>query len=190
MKCKENLELHIFKHHNHLFMNNRIVNEIKDLYFTRNVRVRGGGLSNVKALQTFSTQQINSQSINLLTKWIESFLIIPPKDGRDDTKIDFHYAITDFWVAKYNKGDHTIDHSHEPAAYSFVYFVKSPTGSSPLIFTTSDTKIEPEEGTVVIFPGNLKHHVPTNNCDGRIVLAGNIYAMFYRDKSSGATFIK
>ena len=47
-----------------------------------------------------------------------------------------------------------------------------------------------EEGTVVIFPGNLKHHVPTNNCDGRIVFAGNIYAMFYRDKRSGDTFIK
>ena len=190
MKCKEELELHIFKHHNHLFMNNRIVNEIKDVYLTRNVRVRGGGLSNVKALQPGSTQQLNSPTLELLMKWVESFLIIPKKDERDDTKIDFRYEITDFWVAKYNKGDHTIDHSHEPASYSFVYFVKSPTGSSPLIFTTSDTKIKPEEGTVVIFPGNLKHHVPTNNCDGRIVLAGNIYAMFYRDKSSEATFIK
>ena len=47
-----------------------------------------------------------------------------------------------------------------------------------------------EEGKVVIFPGNVFHHVPKNNCDGRIVLAGNIYAMFYRDKSSGDTFIK
>ena len=190
MKCKENLELHIFKHHNHLFMNDRIVNEIKDVYLTRDVKVRGGGLSNVKALQTFSTQQLNSQTIDLLIKWISSFLIIPKKDERDNTKINFHYAITDFWIAKYNKGDHTVEHSHEPAAYSFVYFVKSPTGSSPLIFTTSDEKIKPEEGTVVIFPGNLKHHVPTNNCDGRIVLAGNIYAMFYRDKCSGDTFIK
>jgi len=171
MKCNEELSIRIFKHHNHLFMNDRIVNEIKDVHLTKDVRVKGGGLSNVKALQTISPKEIKSPTLQLLMRWISSFLILPKK-------IDFHFSITDFWIAKYNKGDHTIVHSHEPASFSFVYFVKSPTGSSPLIFTTSNVKIEPEEGIVVIFPGNLRHHVPTNNCDGRIVFAGNIYAMF------------
>ena len=69
-----------------------------------------------------------------------------------------------------------MSHAHHPSAYSFVYFLRCPKGSSPLIFTTSGKRIKAEEGKVVIFPGNLKHHVPKNKCYDRIVLAGNIFA--------------
>ena len=31
-----------------------------------------------------------------------------------------------------------------------------------------------ERGKLIIFPGNLFHHVPKNECDGRIVFSGNI----------------
>ena len=61
--------------------------------------------------------------------------------------------------------------------FSFVYFIKCPKGSSPLVFTKSGKKIKAEEGKIVIFPGWLRHHVPKNKCEGRITMAGNI---FYR----------
>ena len=47
---------------------------------------------------------------------------------------------------------------------------------SPLVFTTSGKKIKAEEGKVVIFSGDILHHVPKNRCNNRIVLAGNIFS--------------
>ena len=57
--------------------------------------------------------------------------------------------------------------------WSFVYFIDCPRGSSPLVFSDSGKRIKAEEGKLVIFPGHLRHHVPKNKCEGRIVLAGN-----------------
>ena len=82
--------------------------------------------------------------------------------------------ISDYWLAFYQKGDHTVPHHHLPVLYAFNYFIRTPKGSSPLIFSSSNTIIEPEEGKLVIFPSNLVHHVPSNNCDERVVFAGNI----------------
>ena len=63
---------------------------------------------------------------------------------------------------------------HKPSIHSFVYFVRCPKGSSPLVFTTSKKRVKAEEGKIVVFPGHVLHHVPKNNCEGRVVLAGNI----------------
>ena len=83
----------------------------------------------------------------------------------------------DMWFAQYNKGHYTKSHYHIPfAMFSFVYFVNCPKGSSPLMFTTSGKRIKPEEGKVAIFPGNVKHHVPKNNCENRLTLVGNVMA--------------
>ena len=51
---------------------------------------------------------------------------------------------------------------------SFVYFVKCPKGSSPLVFTTSGKKVKAEEGKIALFPANILHHVPKNRCEGRV----------------------
>ena len=51
--------------------------------------------------------------------------------------------------------------------------MRSPKGSSPLVFDTSGRKAKPDEGKIVIFPGLIKHSVPNNRCDGRVVIAGN-----------------
>lgn len=84
------------------------------------------------------------------------------------------------WFAQYDEGDSCKDHHHIPfTSFSFVYFVNSPKGASPLIFTTSGRKIKSEEGKVVIFPMNLMHHVPKNKCKERITLVGNAMAVRY-----------
>ena len=83
------------------------------------------------------------------------------------------------WFASYDKGNYVKVHNHLPfAVFSWVYFINSPRGSSPLIFTTTGKRIKPEEGKIVIFPSFIMHHVPKNKCDNRIVMAGN--ALPYR----------
>tara|TARA_E500000331_G_C17057567_1_gene626740 strand:+ start:260 stop:778 length:519 start_codon:yes stop_codon:yes gene_type:complete len=89
----------------------------------------------------------------------------------------FKLVMNNAWFAKYSKGEYTKTHMHIPAVFSFVYFVQSPPGSSPLVFTYSKKEIEPEEGKLVMFPSMVYHHVPPNKCDDRIVLAGNISAV-------------
>ena len=85
-------------------------------------------------------------------------------------KLDFY----EMWFARYSKGDYTKVHNHINSLYSFVFFLNSPEGSSPLVFTSSKTEIEPQPGKLVLFPGCVYHHVPKNNCKNRVVLAGNI----------------
>ena len=129
------------------------------------IRNVDGGLSNLTAPKTIETR-ITSKSLELVYDWILA-LINRRYRGHN-------YKVYNSWLAHYSKGQYARSHHHIPASFSFVYFVKSPKGSSPLILTTSRKRINPDEGKVVIFPGHLNHEVPKNKCDGRMVLAGNI----------------
>jgi len=172
--CSEKLNYFTIKHYNYLFINDKILKEIENVPFNRDVKCKVKGLdgkmcvtgdSNVKALQTKG--KIDSTSLSLLRKWICDIIT--------NATESFDFAVASYWVSLYNKGDYTISHHHIPAPFAFVYFIKSPIGSSPLVFSTSNTIIEPEEGKLVIFPGHLMHHVPKNECDGRMVFSGNLF---------------
>ena len=129
-----------------------------------------GGSSNVKAPQTSAIQDAtNISSVKLLLKWILDLL---PNHSNDNFRVE------NFWVVHYSREDFTVSHCHYPAQWSWVYFVNSPKGSSPLVFTTSRKKIKAEDGKVVIFPSILRHHVLKNKCDDRIVFAGNIFVKY------------
>ena len=127
-----------------------------------------GGPTNVRALQTLPLNFENNSSIFLICDWILTLL---------KQRFPYDFFIEGVWLNKYKKGDFTYPHCHMPCAFSFVYFVKCPKGSSPLVFTTSGKRIKAEEGKLLLFPGFMKHHVPKNRCDDRIVLAGNIRAV-------------
>ena len=90
--------------------------------------------------------------------------------------------IISFWGNIYRRGDYTRVHDHNPAKYSFVYFLKSKPNFSPLYLgSQSNSKdellsIEPLEGRFVAFPGCIDHSVPVHNHDEtRITLSGNFY---------------
>tara|TARA_B100000287_G_C20187715_1_gene604813 strand:- start:46 stop:585 length:540 start_codon:yes stop_codon:yes gene_type:complete len=85
------------------------------------------------------------------------------------------------WFARYNEGEYTLSHRHKSVLFGFVYFIKAPKGAAPFVFTTSGNRIKAEEGKVIIFPGNLYHHVPKNKCKDRLVLAGNIIFQLNKD---------
>ncbi len=78
-----------------------------------------------------------------------------------------------FWGNIYKRGDYADPHHHSPSFVSFVYFLKSRRNDSPLVFSNTNIKIPPIEGTYVVFPSYLEHKV--FKCKGdRVTLSGNI----------------
>ena len=80
-----------------------------------------------------------------------------------------------FWGNVYWKDDYTQPHHHIPwDLFSFAYFLNSKWYHPPLIFTQYGERIRSKEGTFVIFPSHLQHHVPKNRFkDPRMTLSGN-----------------
>ena len=145
-----------------------ILDQINNFSFIRDRYNSDGGSSNVKAPQTYPIRDAtNISSVKFLLRWILDLL---PNHSNDNFRVE------NFWVVHYSREDFTVSHCHYPAQWSWVYFVNSPKGSSPLVFTTSGKRIKAEEGKVVIFSGDILHHVPKNRCNDRIVLAGNIFS--------------
>ena len=75
------------------------------------------------------------------------------------------------WVVMYNKGECGTLHNHLEYDKSFCYYVNLPEGSPPLIL--QDDIIEPVEGRVIAFSGQLAHEVPVSTVDGRCSLVGH-----------------
>jgi hypothetical protein len=163
------------KHPHYQSLNMKLMEDVKKFKFfspknnTHTTNIQGSQYN-------FHSKDLWTPSMNLIVDWV--YMLVREKvratinagamenDGNPTTNL---------WFARYNKGDYTFDHDHAWfALVAFVYFVNSPPGSSPLVFSTSGKKIKAEEGKVVIFPGTLRHGVPPNKCDNRIVLAGNI----------------
>jgi len=116
---------------------------------------------------------VKSDSVKIIQKWIYNLLLIKHPVLSDHNRGKLVFA--DTWIARYKKGDHTTQHNHTPAVFSFVYFVKCPPGSTPLLFTGSTfQQMKAEEGKVVIFPGCMYHYVPKNKSDDRVVMSGNL----------------
>ena len=99
----------------------------------------------------------------------------------------FNYIMSECWGAVYRKSHTAIPHDHYPYVKSFIYYVQSPEGSSPLIFDESHQwnmekektptySIKPKTGLLVVFPSECKHSVPPSDIDDeRIALAGNLF---------------
>lgn len=157
---RENLKVLVEYHPFHESLNKKILEEKYNFLYNPLV---DGYNSNIRAYRTLGN--LNTKGIMLVKEWI-STLIRQKYPG-------FDYSVS-AWIANYNKGDHALEHDHIPSGFSYVYFVKTPKGSSPLVFSTSGKRIKAEEGKVVIFPACLRHHVPKNRCEGRVTIAGNV----------------
>ncbi len=95
---------------------------------------------------------------------------------------DWDNAEVELWGAVYNKGHYAIKHGHgdpdnpEKHVVSFVYYVNAPEGSSPLVFADINQTFEPEAGLCITWDEDEEHEVPPNQCDNRIIVAGNFYS--------------
>ena len=167
LKLRENLPVIIENHPFHESLNNKILEETSQKGYQENQKNIGGGVSNVRAPKTIGSR-VTSPSLELIYEWILT-LLRPTNRG-------WKLEVDNGWLAWYRDKEFAVKHHHHPIAYAFVYFVKCPKGSSPLIFSTSGKRIKAEEGKVVVFPASLYHHVPKNKCNARVVLAGNVSA--------------
>ena len=126
--------------------------------------------SNVKAQMT--EWQMNKESGGEHFQKISDFAC---EVSIDISPVTILPRVNDIWGAVYRKGDYTIPHEHWPALWSFCYYVNVSEKCSPLLFTSNNHQIKPENGMLVLFPGFVKHEVPIQQCDHeRVMIAGNI----------------
>lgn len=139
---------------------------IKDFY---NEKPRDKNVSAVQ-VSRMTKWWVETDAVNTIVDWVADLI------SKTNTFAAGHnFTIVSSWFAEYSEGDYTIPHHHFPTQYSFVYYVKTPPNSAPLVLTTSNTEIPVEEGQVVILPCGIMHHVDKSSINNRIVLAGNFY---------------
>ena len=137
---------------------------------------RQGRLTNVKATMTEWMLDSGGDcvSLNRLKKCLLNAASNGPFWFSKHRSINFPFYDS-FWGNIYHRNDYTREHDHIYSYISCVYFLKSPRRSSPLVFSYSGKKIQPKEGTYVLFPSYLRHHVPKHRSDEtRITLAANM----------------
>ena len=163
MIVNEKFSIIVKKHPYYESLNIRLIDDID--------KIDDWGLSyktNVNA--KMSPWETKTKNVNIVVDWARNIIY----GNYSWLAINHKFIDMNSWFAVYNQGDFTERHDHFMSEFSWVYFIKCPRGSSPLVFSTSGKKIKAEEGKIVIFPGSLKHEVPKNKCCDRIVLAGNI----------------
>ena len=82
--------------------------------------------------------------------------------------------LEEVWGTTFKKGDNIVPHNHMPFAWTWIFYVNTPVGSSPLVFSDSKHTVEVAKGKLLIFEGRLQHEVPECTVDGRCILSGNI----------------
>ena len=101
-----------------------------------------------------------------LQKIIQSNTPIFGKEGQ--------LRLEEVWGTTFKVGDNITPHNHMPFAWTWIFYVNAPLGSSPLIFSESKQTVQVAKGKLLIFEGRLQHEVPECTVDGRCILSGNI----------------
>ena len=173
MRVREYLDVIIDKHPYAESLNKKLLKDAENLSFYS--KEENTYYTNLYGYKCSIKDDELTSNMRLIVDWVESLLVNKWPQFREGAVLHNAKPHTNIWFAKYNKGDYAIKHDHKVfALYAFVYFLKSPKGSSPLVFTTTGKRIKAEDGKVLIFPSTLFHHVPINKCDDRMVIAGNI----------------
>lgn len=88
---------------------------------------------------------------------------------------NFNPYIVDCWTNVYPTGGYCNIHSHFPATFAVVYYVKVPENSGDIVFPDADLKITPYNGLMLCFKGDVWHGVEANKTDeDRIIIGINI----------------
>lgn len=85
-------------------------------------------------------------------------------------------TVTEFWGAHYTADGEALEHSHYPALWSGIAYIKISGICMPTEFPECDYKCTAEEGKYIIFPGWLRHKVKTGSED-RYICAFNMRAL-------------
>ena len=158
---REKLQVQEYKYPFAEKVNPLLESQIREVWDTRDKP------DNMNAQFTGFHFERDNKSAQNISRWVSDLI------RKDCIKYPVNLKCVELWGVLYNEGDYITSHQHGPSLYSFVYFVNTPKGSSPLVFETSGHKIKPEAGKVVIFESRLIHKVPPNKCNGRVTISGN-----------------
>ena len=133
--------------------------------------------------QFANDNRTGSKELKILSDWIYDILpqivfLFAAGHGMQEYDPDlmgFHpteFEIREFWGVHYDKGEGVIFHNHFPYNISFVYYLRTPEGSSPLILENEEIFLK--EGEIIFFFGHQFHCVEAGDVDGRCSIAGNI----------------
>jgi hypothetical protein len=167
MKVREDHNIIIEKHPQFESLNKRLLRDMEEVDYPEEL----SHSEDYDFQGKHSPFETSSKTIDLINSWVMDLLKIRNSYLQDDGMRTFIY---DNWFVRYNRGDRVGVHDHQPAFKSFVYFIKCPKGSSPLVFKTSGKRIRAEEGKLVVFPSLMSHYVSPNRCEDRAVLSGNV----------------
>ena len=128
-------------------------------------------------LTPMNLQTHNIKDIAIILAWLKKCLPSAASQlsvGDNDNSLykGSELKVDQCWGIIYNKGGKVIKHNHFPYALSFVYFIKSPRGSSPLII--EGKRIKAEEGKLILFHASQTHWCNPSKVNGRCCLVGNI----------------
>jgi len=121
-----------------------------------------------------------NKELDYCITWIESLIKYAAFSFANDKEYDggelgfdpTPFNISECWGVLYNEGEGVERHNHFPQTISFVYYVRMPEGSSPLILDEEEILLP--EGRVIFFLGNQWHSVPPTEVSDRCIIAGNI----------------
>jgi len=82
------------------------------------------------------------------------------------------FTIAECWGIHYTPNTKVIMHNHFPYALSFIYCIRAPKDSSPVII--EGEHIEPIEGQLIFFLPHQYHGTLPTNTTGRCMLVGNL----------------
>ena len=147
---------------------------LQDLILNAEDKSRIEGPTSRYYLSSFTPFVLQDDELGSLVKWVQQIIC--------SDIVNIPLKCPEVWGVIYNKGDYINTHTHKqgdmidsstPNYFSFVYYVNAPDGSSPLVFPTSGHEIKAENGKVIIFESRLRHYIPSNECEGRYIIAGN-----------------
>ena len=125
--------------------------------------------SNVKAWHSsYGTHNDNPKFQPLIDLVLNACKFI----SREYFNCEVDYMCFNLWTMMYEKGEHTVRHSHFPSDFACAYYVDVEPGCAPIIFE-DEVKVYPENGMLVIFPAILHHEVPKTDAR-RMVVSMNI----------------
>ena len=127
----------------------------------------------------------NFKEIDELTSWIKYILPDVSKKFAAKTEEDefgFNFDVNSFeiascWGIHFSGRESLIEHNHFPYALSFVYYVRTPVGTAPIIIEDEPHNVK--EGQCIFFLASQYHSVDPNGCNGRCAIVGNI---LYKEK--------
>ena len=161
-------------------LNSILYDRVCENFYSKEESRNKDGLAGRRTGFNFHTQNI--KEVDVLLTWIKNLLPeVSVKFASENAEEIYHFNQQHFkligcWGAHYNRGEGLQKHNHFPYTISFVYYVKTPKGFSPIII--EDENIDVKEGECVFFLAHQYHSVQPNNCDGRCVIAGNFLYEF------------